>query len=111
MTNILIQSLLQKGWREGTEIKKNAQDPNVIDKATKTNWEGEPTKQTKRGLNQALARLNNQPHRSQLGDKIIKNKGNSMGKAKDMGVINWRREKNKRETCPKNNTKLKNEQM
>lgn len=100
MTNIRIQSLLQKGWGEGTEIKKNAQDLNVVDKATKTSWEGEPTRQTKRGPSQGLVRLNDQLHRSQLRDKIIKNKGNNMGRVEDMGVIDWRLGKKQKGNMP-----------
>jgi hypothetical protein len=36
--------------------------------------------------------LNRQPHKSQLESKMIKGKGNDMGRAKDMGVINQKRE-------------------
>jgi hypothetical protein len=36
---------------------------------------------------QALARLNKQPHKSQVGNKMIKGKGDNMGKIEDMGVI------------------------
>jgi hypothetical protein len=32
-------------------------------------------------------KLNNQFHKSQLGDKMIISKGNRMGRAKDMGVM------------------------
>jgi len=39
-------------------------------------------------------KLNNQLHKNQLGDKMIINKGNRMGRAKDMGVmINQGKEK------------------
>jgi hypothetical protein len=33
-------------------------------------------------------KINIQPHRNQLGDRIIEGKGNNMGKVKNMGVIN-----------------------
>jgi hypothetical protein len=36
--------------------------------------------------------LNKQPHKSQLKNKVIKNKRDNMGKAKDMGVINQGKE-------------------
>jgi hypothetical protein len=45
-------------------------------------------RQAKKGPSQTFARLNNQSHKSQLGDKIVKSKGNDMGRVKDMGVMN-----------------------
>jgi hypothetical protein len=40
------------------------------------------------GPNRTFAKLNNQPHKSQLGDKMIESKGNNTNKVKDMGAIN-----------------------
>jgi hypothetical protein len=37
--------------------------------------------------------MNDQLHKSELGNKIIEGKGNNMGKVKDMDVINQGREK------------------
>jgi hypothetical protein len=37
--------------------------------------------------------MNDQLHKSQLGNKMIEGKGNNMGKVKDMGVINQGKEK------------------
>jgi len=42
MTNILIQSLLQKRWKKRTKTKWDAHDPNVVDKTIKTSWEVNP---------------------------------------------------------------------
>jgi hypothetical protein len=36
--------------------------------------------------------LNKQPHKNQLGNKIIKGKGNDMGRVEDMGVNDQRNE-------------------
>jgi hypothetical protein len=36
-------------------------------------------------------KINIQPHRNQLEDKMIKGKGNNMGKVENMGVINQRK--------------------
>ncbi len=87
MTNILIQNLLQKGWEKRTITKKDTQDLNVINQGKKISKEGESKKQAKRSLNQAIMKLNNQLHESQLKDKMIISKGNHMGRAKDMGVM------------------------
>jgi hypothetical protein len=42
-------------------------------------------------------RLNKQPHRNQLGIKMIKNERDDMGKAEDMGVISQGRVKTRKE--------------
>ncbi len=55
--------------------------------------------------------MNNQPHKGQLRRKIIKGKGISIGKAKDMGGIGKEKEKNTRRKCLKNNARHKNEQV
>jgi len=57
-----------------------------------------------------LARLNKQPHRCQLGSKMIKRERDNMGWAKDMGAIGQRKEKNTKEKPLKNNAKHENEQ-
>jgi hypothetical protein len=38
-------------------------------------------------------KLNGQPHRSHLEDKMIENNGNNMGTVEDMGVISQKNEK------------------
>ncbi len=75
---------------------------------TKTSWEGKPKRQAKMGPNRTFAKLNNQPHKSQLGDKMIEGKGNKMGKVK-IWVLSTKKRKRQRENCLKNNTKHKNE--
>jgi hypothetical protein len=40
------------------------------------------------GPNRTFAKLNNQPHKNQPGDKMIKGKGNNKSEVKDMGVVN-----------------------
>jgi hypothetical protein len=49
--------------------------------------------QTVKSPSQTLARLHTQPHRSQLGSKMIKGKENNMGKVEDMNDINQKKEK------------------
>jgi hypothetical protein len=44
-------------------------------------------------MSQTIVRLNGQPHKSQLKDKMIEGKQNNMNRAKDMGVIRQRKEK------------------
>jgi hypothetical protein len=55
---------------------------------------------------QTLAKQNDQPHKSQLGDKMIKGKGDNMGRVENIGVISQGRKKNMKEKCLKNNTKM-----
>jgi hypothetical protein len=44
--------------------------------------------------------MNDQPQKNQLGDKMIKSKGNNnMGVAKNMGVINQERGKCSKKLC------------
>jgi hypothetical protein len=50
-------------------------------------------RQTKKGPSQTFVKLNYQSHKNQLGDKMIKSKGNNMGMAKNMGVMSQEREK------------------
>jgi hypothetical protein len=41
--------------------------------------------------------LNRQPHTNQLRNKIVKGKGDNMGKVEDMGVIGQGREETRKE--------------
>jgi len=54
-------------------------------------------------------KLKNQPNKSQLGDKMIKGKGDNMDRVEDVGVISQGRKKNMNEKHLKNNTKHENE--
>jgi hypothetical protein len=45
-----MQRLLQKGREEGIKTKKDDQNSNVIDKATKIRCEGEPKRQINKDL-------------------------------------------------------------
>jgi hypothetical protein len=87
---------VKRTQRGKIETKWDAHDLHAIDKATKIIWEGEPMRQAKKGPSRAFAKLNHQSHKSQLGDKMIKSKGNNMGKAKNMGVMSQGREKTER---------------
>jgi hypothetical protein len=54
--------------------------------------------------------VNKQPHKNQLGSKMIEGEKIDMGKAKDMGVINQRKKRQEGKT-PQKNVKPKNELM
>ncbi len=58
----------------------------------------------------SICMVNKQPHKNQLGSKMIEGEKIDMGKAKDMGVINQRKKRQEGKT-PQKNVKPKNELM
>jgi hypothetical protein len=60
------------------------------------------------GPNRTFAKLNNQPHKSQLGDKMIESKETTQARSR-IWVLSTKEKKRQREKCLKNNIKHKNE--
>jgi len=83
----LTKTSCKKKGGEKNKTKKDIKDPNAIREATKFKSGYKPRNSTRKNLGQAFAGLNKQPHKSQLGSKLIKSEENNLGKAEDMGVI------------------------
>jgi hypothetical protein len=67
-------------------------------------------RQARRGPSSTLMTLNDQCHRNQLGNKIIKSKGNNMNRVENMNVIKQGRENLRKKTVQKTvqSTKMSN---
>jgi len=55
-------------------------------------------------------KLNDQPHIDQLRSRIIKNKGNNMGRVENMGVVNQKNKKTWKKNKQGANAKHKSEE-
>ncbi len=64
-------------------------------------WKEKIKKQTKKWSNCTLVMLDHKPHRSQLKNKMLKNKRNDKSKVNDVSVIGKRKENIRKENAHK----------
>jgi hypothetical protein len=76
---------------ERSKAKGATKDLDATRGANKIQQGGRPKRWAKKSPSQTLAKFNKQPHRNQMGSKMIKG-GEDMDRANDMGVIGQRRE-------------------
>jgi hypothetical protein len=89
MLDIFEWNLLQKiRVKSGGKAKGDTKDLDTTKGVKELGKGDKPRRQARRNLGRTFVGLNIQPHRSQLRSKMIKGKGDNMGRAENMGVIN-----------------------